>query len=99
MVERGGRVRVRVIPRVVAPAKSKVLANVNPNAILFTDDWMAYRPLKRNYLDHRVINHSAGLYVQGDVSYEHHRRVLREPQNRNARGIQEGVTPTISSRI
>lgn len=31
-------------------------ANVNPASILFTDDWRAYRRLKREYLDHRVIN-------------------------------------------
>ncbi len=42
-------------------------ANVNPNAILYTDDWQAYKPLKGEFIDHRVINHSAGLYVEGDV--------------------------------
>jgi transposase len=36
-------------------------------SIIYTDDWQAYRPLKREYLAHRVINHSAGLYVQGNT--------------------------------
>jgi transposase-like protein len=68
MVERGGRVRARVIPSRRGPALSQaVRANVNPAWILFTDDWMAYRQLRREYLDHRVINHSAGLYVDGDT--------------------------------
>ena len=68
MVERSGRVRVRVIAsRRGLPLSREVRANVNPNAILFTDDWRPYRPLKREFLDHKVINHSAGLYVQGDV--------------------------------
>jgi transposase len=67
MVERGGRVRARVIPSRRGPALSReVRANVNPASILFTDDWQAYRPLRREYLDHRVINHSAGLYVDGE---------------------------------
>ena len=42
-------------------------ANVNPMSIIITDDWPAYKPLRREYLDHKVINHSAGLYVDGDV--------------------------------
>jgi transposase-like protein len=68
MVERGGRVRVRVIAsRRGEPLSGAVRANVNPEAIIFTDDWMAYKPLSREYADHRVINHSAGDYVIGDI--------------------------------
>jgi hypothetical protein len=44
-----------------------VRANVNPDAILYTDDWMSYRPLRRVYAGHRVINHSVGSYVEGDT--------------------------------
>jgi transposase len=67
MVERGGRVRLRVIPSRRGPALSReVRANVNPSSIIITDDWPAYKPL-REFLAHRVINHSAGVYVQGDV--------------------------------
>jgi transposase len=68
MVERGGRVRLRVIPSRRGPALSReVIANVNPSTIMFTDDWQAYKPLKRAMIDHRVINHSAGLYVDGST--------------------------------
>jgi transposase len=68
MAERGGRVRLRIVPSRRGYAVSRaVRANVNPSSILFTDDWRAYRPLKREYLDHRVINHSAGLYVDGET--------------------------------
>ncbi len=68
MVERGGRVRARVIPsRHGAGLSRAVLANVNPDSILFTDDWASYKPLRRNYIDHKVINHSAGLYVDGST--------------------------------
>lgn len=66
MVERGGRVRLRIIPSRRGPALSgAVRANVDPTAIIFTDDWQAYKPLRREYLDHRIINHSAGSYVVG----------------------------------
>ncbi len=68
MVERGGKVRLRVIPSRRGPALSReVRANVNPSAIIFTDDWQAYKPLRGEFLDHRIINHSAGVYVEGDV--------------------------------
>jgi transposase len=66
MVERGGRVRLRVIPSRRGPALSReVRANVNPSSMIFTDDWQAYKPLRGEFLDHRIINHSAGLYVDG----------------------------------
>lgn len=68
MVERGGRVRLRVIPSRRGPALSReVRANVNPASMLFTDDWQAYKPLRGEFLAHRIINHSAGLYVDGDI--------------------------------
>jgi transposase-like protein len=68
MVERGGRVRARVIStRHGAPLSRAVVENVNPDSIIFTDDWLSYKPLRRHYIDHKVINHSAGLYVQGDT--------------------------------
>jgi transposase-like protein len=65
MVERGGRVRARVIAsRRGAPLSRAELANVNPPSIIFTDDWPAYKPLRRTHIDHRVINHSEGFYVR-----------------------------------
>lgn len=68
MVERGGRIKLRVIKaRRGEPLSGAVRANVNPEAIIFTDDWMAYKPLSREYAGHSVINHSAGVYVQGNI--------------------------------
>jgi transposase-like protein len=68
MVERGGRIRFRVIPSRRGPALSReVRANVNPSSIIFTDDWQAYKPLRGEFLDHRIINHSEGIYVRGDT--------------------------------
>src|SRR6266511_2316124 len=61
MVERGGRVRLRIIASRRGPGLSReVRANVNPSAIIFTDDWQAYKPLRPEFLAHHVINHSAG---------------------------------------
>jgi hypothetical protein len=68
MVEREGRVRLRVIPSRRGPALSReVRTHVNPSSFIITDDWRPYRPLRKDFLDHRVINHSAGYYVKGDI--------------------------------
>jgi transposase len=68
MVERGGRVRLRIIPSRRGPALSRaVRAHVNPASLIFTDDWQAYKQLRGEYLGHRIINHSAGDYVVGDT--------------------------------
>jgi len=67
-VERGGRVRLRVITsRMGEPLSQAVRSNVNPEAILITDDWRSYRPLGREYAGHHIINHSAGSYVNGTI--------------------------------
>jgi transposase-like protein len=68
MVERGGKLRFRVInSRHGATLSRAVTANVNPASVILTDDWGSYKPLRRHYIDHKVINHSAGQYVTGDV--------------------------------
>jgi transposase-like protein len=68
MVERGGRLKLRVIKsRRGEPLSDPIRANVNPSSILFTDDWMAYKPLAREFGGHSVINHSSRQYVDGDI--------------------------------
>jgi transposase len=68
MVERGGQVRLRVIAaRRGEPLSGAVRANVNPQSIIFTDDWRPYRQVGREFAGHRIINHSAGAYVVGDI--------------------------------
>jgi transposase-like protein len=68
MVERGGRIRFRVIAsRHGAVLSGAVVANANPDSIIFTDDWASYKPLRRHYIDHKIINHSEGIYVRGDT--------------------------------
>lgn len=68
MVEREGRVRLRVIrSRRGEPLSSAVRTHVNPAAFMLTDDWVAYKPLRREGYAGAVINHSAGSYVWGDV--------------------------------
>jgi ISXO2-like transposase domain len=67
MVARDGRVRARGPARRGEPLSEAVRANVNPESIHYTDDWLFYRPLRREYADHRVINRSVGTYVEGSI--------------------------------
>ncbi len=68
MVEREGRVRLRVIEsRRGEPLSSAVRTHVDPAAFMLTDDWVAYKPLRREGYAGAIINHSAGSYVWGDV--------------------------------
>jgi transposase len=92
MVERGGRVRLRVIAsRRGEPLSRAVRANVNPTSMIITDDWRPYRPLRREFLRPQG-DQPLGRSLRGRrYPHQHHRRVLREPQDRDARRLQEGV--------
>jgi transposase-like protein len=67
MVERGGRVRARVVPSRRGERFSReVASHINPTAILYTDAWAAYKPLRGSFAGHKVINHS-WTYVDGEI--------------------------------
>lgn len=99
MVERGGQVRLRVIAaRRGEPLSGAVRANVNPEAIIFTDDWRPYRQVGREYAGHRIINHSAGAYVVGDI----HTNTIEGFFGRDARRLQgrlSQVASVLSGRV
>lgn len=64
-VERGGQIVAKVTPDSRA-AYRHVRQFVMPTSTLYTDDWPGYRRLVGEY-DHHVVNHSAKVYVSGDV--------------------------------
>jgi transposase len=64
-VERKGRVVARVIPD-SQDTHMHVRQFVMPTATVYTDDWKGYWPLSDAY-DHRTINHTTKVYVDGDV--------------------------------
>jgi len=67
-VERGGRVRAKVVPDSSAPTLGTAVRRfVVPDARLVTDDWGGYTTVGRSYAKHDVINHSNEVYVNGDV--------------------------------
>ena len=68
-VERGGRIRAEVIPNSRGQTvQAKVREYVLPASMIYTDDYHGYKKLdgKGGYT-HRRINHSARIYVDGDV--------------------------------
>jgi transposase len=67
-VERGGRIKATVLPSRRGPQlKKQIIEWVEPASMIFTDEWPAYNGLGRHFIDHSRINHSAGIYVEGDT--------------------------------
>jgi hypothetical protein len=68
MVERGGRVRTRIISdhgtRAIHGAVKEL---VLPASVLFTDEWDAYKTVAPRYQGHRRVKHLAKVYVDGDA--------------------------------
>lgn len=68
MVERGGRVRVRVIAdRGETTLNSLIRANVSPAATIYTDEFALYEGLGREFAGHYQIKHRDSVYAQGHV--------------------------------
>ncbi|MDP9222295.1 MAG: IS1595 family transposase [Actinomycetota bacterium] len=66
-VERQGRIRAEVVPSSQGYVlREKIEQFVLPGSMVFTDDWSGYDKLRGSY-HHRRINHSARVYVSGDV--------------------------------
>ena len=68
-LERGGQVRARVAgtSRTADAAQAHVRSFVLPGSMIYTDDWGGYKRLGKNGYAHRRVNHSARVYVDGDV--------------------------------
>jgi hypothetical protein len=69
MVERGGKTAAHVIPRKPGTAiMGRIEARVDPSPTVYTDDSTIYTRLKeRTGIAHDTVNHSARVYVRGDV--------------------------------
>jgi transposase-like protein len=68
-VERGGRVRARVVPNVNPESmKAALVEVVDPSARLLTDTSPVYERVGKTFAGgHETVNHSALEYVRGDV--------------------------------
>jgi transposase len=67
-VERGGRIKATVLPSRRGPRlKNQVIEWVEPESIVHTDEWPSYNGLDEHFAAHSRINHSAGMYVEGNT--------------------------------
>src|SRR4051812_20799572 len=66
-VERGGRIKATVLESRRGPAlKHQVIEWVEPDAIIYTDEWPAYSGLADHFAAHSRVRHSTREYVVGD---------------------------------
>lgn len=69
LLQRDGEVRSTVVANVTGATLASVLKeNIDPAAILMTDDFSAYDKLGQAYAAHETVNHSAGEYARGKVT-------------------------------
>ena len=68
IVERGGRVRSKVVNNVSEKSVAKILkANISPDANLNTDQSYLYKKIGKNFASHDVVNHSKEEYARHDL--------------------------------
>lgn len=68
-VERGGRVKARVVSDVTrATLPHHLRAMVDTSANLMTDERPSYGRVGREYASHQTVHHKSGEYVRGDVT-------------------------------
>lgn len=67
-VERGGRVKATVLPSRHGPRlKEQAVEWVQPETIVYTDEWSAYNSFWDSFAEHSRVRHSTGEYVMGNV--------------------------------
>jgi transposase-like protein len=70
MIERGGRVRPRIVADVTAASlKEAVRRNIAPSSTVYTDEWSGYRIWMGKTFEggHETVRHSTYEYARGDV--------------------------------
>jgi transposase len=68
MVERGGRVRARIIKSRSAPDITATMTeHILPSSLLYTDEYAVYVKAGKRYVSHARIKHKALVYVEGRV--------------------------------
>ena len=90
-----GKIAAYVIPQKPQAVIVQHMANhVEGDTIIYTDDARLYTRLAKDGWDHRTINHSAGVYVSGDI----HTQTIEGFWSLVKRGIS-GTHHAVSARL
>jgi transposase-like protein len=66
--QRGGKVRAVHLPKGASGTLVPLVkAHILPASLIYTDELPAYTQLKREGYEHKRVNHTAKVYVEGDV--------------------------------
>ncbi len=69
LVERGGKVRSFTMPMVTAVnLKRAITDHVEKSATLMTDEFVGYKTVGKEFVEHHTVNHSEKEYVRGNAS-------------------------------
>ena len=67
LVQRDGIVKRRTMERLTGKNRKRFISeNVDNTTVVMTDDFRAYRTIRRDF-NHKFVNHSSGQYVNGEV--------------------------------
>lgn len=68
LIERGGELRAQKVKNVTGKTLKQVMReNVEKEARIMTDGFLAYKGLDREYASHETVDHGIREYVRGDV--------------------------------
>lgn len=68
MMQRDGEVMTRVVPDAkTSSIQPIILENVEKKSTVHSDEWHAYKKLGKKGYKHKVVNHGAGEYVNGNT--------------------------------
>lgn len=69
VVERGGSVKTKIIPRATAEnLRPFLFSNADKSARLMTDEYVGYRKLGKEFASHETVEHGRLEYARGDVT-------------------------------
>jgi len=92
MVERGGRAKATIVPsRYGYTLRSQIREAVELGSTIYTDDYYGYNGVELVYQHHRI-NHSARVYVSGDIHTQTIEGFFGLFKNA-IRGVHHGVSP------
>ena len=94
MVERGGRVRARVVPNVTGRTLIGLAEeHVERGSAIYTDEYAAYNKLGRSGFQHGKVQHKARVYVTGDNIHTNTIEGFWSLVKRGINGVFHAVSP------